>query len=346
MELYSHLIQRLALPSVFLFTESRFWDIYRAFFRPGSTNAFSPSAGATLHRVREVLAHAYRNVDFYRKRMDECGLDPGSIHSLDDLQKLPPTTKSDIAAHFPDAITDASQQYRPWRYRATSGTIERLTVVHDYRKRDTVRAAEILAVHCATKYRPGMKYMEIPPDVCRNVCGAANTVDPNIFRYALDSMLARKLFDADVVSDLRGLAERQLLYRRLTLPSYGHEGAIQTPVVLNNYLQQIREYRPFIVKALPIYLYMLALHIQEHGLQPPKIPGGLVPMGSSITPHMKRVVESAFQTPVHEDYGCAELGAIGAECGDRGGIHPFTGLFHVEVVRDGRPVQPGEVGQS
>src|ERR1035441_1232961 len=183
----------LALPSVSLFTESRFWDIYRAFFRPGSTNALSTSAGATLHRVREVLAHAYRNVDFYRKRMDECGLDPGSIHSLDDLQKLPPTTKSDIAAHFPDAITDASQQYRPWRYRSTSGTIERLTVVHDYRKRDTVRAAEILAVHCATKYRPGMKYMEIPPDVCRNVCGAANTVDPNIFRYALDSMLARKL---------------------------------------------------------------------------------------------------------------------------------------------------------
>ena len=74
MELYSHLIQRLALPSVSLFTESRFWDIYRAFFRPGFTNAFSPSAGASLHRVREVLAHAYRNVEFYRKRMDECRL--------------------------------------------------------------------------------------------------------------------------------------------------------------------------------------------------------------------------------------------------------------------------------
>src|SRR5260370_22579774 len=159
--------------------------------------------------------------------------------------------------------------------------------------------------------------MDIPPDLCRNVCGAANRADPNIFRYAFSNILTRKLFDADVVSDLRGLAERQLLYRRLTLPSYGHEGVTQTPSVLNNYLQQIRDYRPFIVKALPIYLYMLALHIQEHGVQPPKITGGLMPMGSSITPHMKRVVESAFQAPVHEDYGCAELGTIGAECGDR-----------------------------
>jgi phenylacetate-CoA ligase len=60
---------------------------------------------------------------------------------------------------------------------------------------------------------------------------------------------------------------------------------------------------------------------------------------------MKRVVERAFRCPVNEDYGCAELGAIGAECGHQNGIHPFASLFHVEVVYRGRAAQPGELGR-
>lgn len=345
MHLYSHLLQLVALPSVSLFTESRFWDIYRKLSRPGPDHIFRPPEEATVGRIRDVVRHAYQNVEFYRNRMDGCGLKPDSIRSLDDLRYLPPTTKADIAAFFPDGITDTSQQYQPWRYRSTSGTIERLTVVHDYRKRDAVRAAEIFAARAATEYRPGMKYLEIPPDVCRNVCGVAGTVDPSIFRFAFENLKTRQILRSDVVSDLRGMAERQLLWRRLTLPSYGHEGVTQTVDTLNSYLHQIDKYRPYLIKALPIYLYILALHIQETGVRPPAVTGGLMPMGSSITPQMKKVVEQAFEVPVHEDYGSAELGAIGAECGAQKGIHPFAGLFHVEVVRNGCPAKPGELGR-
>jgi phenylacetate-CoA ligase len=189
-----------------------------------------------------------------------------------------------------------------------------------------------------------MKYVEIPPDVCRSVCGASDSVEPSIFRYFLDNLWSRRLLESEVRSDLKGLVERQLVYRQLVLPSYGSDGLVQKRDVIDGYLRSIGEYKPVLLKALPAYLYMMALHISDGGRQPPRITNGIMPMGSSLSPYMKRVVESAFGCEVHEDYGCAELGPMAAECGARDGLHVFAGLYYVEVVRNGRPAGDGEVG--
>jgi phenylacetate-CoA ligase len=190
-----------------------------------------------------------------------------------------------------------------------------------------------------------MKFLEIPPDICRNVCGTSNTAEPNVFKCLVNNLISGRLCDPDIMSDLRGLAERQILFRRLSLPSFNYDGAVQSPEVLHGYLSHIRTFSPYIVKALPIYLYAIALHIIDTGVSPPRIPGGILPMGSSITPHMKRIIERAFGCRIHEDYGCSELGSIGAECGRQNGIHPFSSLFYVEVVRQGQPAAPGELGR-
>lgn len=343
MNLYARAIQSLALPSVSLLTRSNFWTLYGQMRR--NRNGWVPDLHHTTDKVRELVEHAYQNVPFYRERMDECGLTPGALHSVGDLARLRPTAKADIAVNFPDRITDATESYRPWRYRSSSGTIERLTVIHDFRKRDCVRAADLLSLYCASKYEPGYKLLEIPPDICRNVCGAQGTTEPNVFRFAFENLRAGKLRSPDVTSDLRGLTERQLLFRKLTLPSFDHAGSEQPPAVLDSYLSAIRNFEPHTVKALPLYLYALAKRLQESGDAPPRIRGGLMPMGSSITPHMKRTVEAAFQCKVHEDYGCSELGSLGAECGHQKGVHPFGELFYIEVVRNGVPAAPGELGR-
>ena len=64
-----------------------------------------------------------------------------------------------------------------------------------------------------------------------------------------------------------------------------------------------------------------------------------------MTPYMKQVIESAFQCPVRDLYGCAELGDIAAQRGDSLSLWPFANLFYVEVVRGGRPAADGEVGR-
>jgi phenylacetate-CoA ligase len=49
---------------------------------------------ATLHRVQ-------RSVAFYRRRFDECGFDPDALRSLEDLRRLPFTTRAELAEHHP-----------------------------------------------------------------------------------------------------------------------------------------------------------------------------------------------------------------------------------------------------
>ena len=343
LNLYSRIICTGVLPLVSVATRSSFWSLYKGIHRRHTEAALHPSPAETLASLQGLVAHAYDSVPFYRRRMDALGLTPHSLVDLDALRRLPPTTKADIAANFPDGLLSSRQDHVPWKYVATSGTVDRVTIIQDFRKRDFVRAAQALSLQTAT-YRPGMKYMEIPPDACVNVCGAGGTQDPNVFRYLVGSIANRTIFDAETSSELRGLVERQIVYRRQDLPSFSAEGLDQPVNVLDQYLQDIDRYRPHILKALPVNLYLLAMRIQDGGMKP-KVAARVMPMGSSITPHMKRTVESAFGRPVHEDYGCAEAGAMAAECSFRNGLHPFEELFHIEVLRNGRPVRDGEIGK-
>ena len=49
-------------------------------------------------RLRALLRHAYETVPFYRRRFDEAGIHPDQVRTLDDLQRVPVTLKSDLRA--------------------------------------------------------------------------------------------------------------------------------------------------------------------------------------------------------------------------------------------------------
>jgi phenylacetate-CoA ligase len=52
-------------------------------------------------RLVEMVKRCYENVPFYKKKFDEIGLKPEDIHSIDDLSKLPFTTKQDLRDTYP-----------------------------------------------------------------------------------------------------------------------------------------------------------------------------------------------------------------------------------------------------
>lgn len=343
--LYSFLLRNFGLPWVSKFTDSKFWDMYKEFVADPNRSILCTDPGIVLQRTRSLLEHAYRNVPFYRDRMRQIGFVPADLRTMVDLEHLPATTKSDINANFPDRMTDASGQFKPWRYRATSGTIERLTVIQDFRKRQLVRTTQSFAYWYTTRHQIGMKYMDIPPDVCRNVCGAKNEAEPGFVSFLLHNIKSLSRREPETISDLRGIIDRQLIDRCTTLPAFGDGGAVQSEEALRAYIDQIKTCRPYVLKGLPVYLYGLADYIETKGLRPPRIRGGLLPLGGLVSPYMKQKIERGFANRLHEDYGCAELGGIAAECGSQSGLHPFSGLFHVEVVKNGRPAEPGESGK-
>lgn len=81
-----------------------------------------------LERLQANLLRVYMNVPFYRRKFDELKIDPDSFRTLDDLRKLPFTTKEDLRDSYPYGFF-AVPLREVVRLQASSGTTGMPTVV-------------------------------------------------------------------------------------------------------------------------------------------------------------------------------------------------------------------------
>ena len=94
-------------------------------------------------RLRETVERVYFNVPFYRNRMQEAGLGPESVHNIDDIRKLPFTTKQDLRDNYPFGLF-AVPMSEIVRIHASSGTTGKQTVV-GYTRADISTWSEVMA---------------------------------------------------------------------------------------------------------------------------------------------------------------------------------------------------------
>ncbi len=78
-------------------------------------------------RLVKTVKRVYENVEFYRKKMDEVGVKPEDIHSVEDLHKLPFLTKDDLRDAYPYGLL-AAPLSDCVRIQSTSGTTGRRVV--------------------------------------------------------------------------------------------------------------------------------------------------------------------------------------------------------------------------
>ena len=79
-------------------------------------------------RLVNLVKYVYDNVEFYRKRMDEAGVKPSDIKGIEDITKLPYTTKDDLRDTYPFGLF-AAPHSDIVRIHASSGTTGKATVV-------------------------------------------------------------------------------------------------------------------------------------------------------------------------------------------------------------------------
>jgi phenylacetate-CoA ligase len=94
-------------------------------------------------RLRETVERVYFNVPYYRNRMQEAGIGPESIQTIDDIVKLPFTTKSDLRDNYPFGLF-AVPMSEIVRVHASSGTTGKPTVV-GYTRNDISTWSEVMA---------------------------------------------------------------------------------------------------------------------------------------------------------------------------------------------------------
>jgi phenylacetate-CoA ligase len=111
-----------------------------------SRDEMSELQGRRLHKI---VTYVYHNVPFYRHKMQAMDLTPDDINTIEDITKLPFTTKKDLRDNYPFGL-QAAPQSEIIRIHASSGTTGNPTIV-GYTRKDIGVWTECMA-RCLTSY--------------------------------------------------------------------------------------------------------------------------------------------------------------------------------------------------
>ena len=100
-------------------------------------------------RLQKLVAYVYHNVPFYRHKMQEMDLMPEDIRGIDDIVKLPFTTKQDLRDNYPYGLM-AAPKSEVVRVHASSGTTGNPTIV-GYTRKDLAVWSEVMS-RCLSAY--------------------------------------------------------------------------------------------------------------------------------------------------------------------------------------------------
>ena len=111
-----------------------------------SRDEMSALQGKRLHKIVEYV---YHNVPFYRNKLQELDIRPDDIQTIEDIRRLPFTTKKDLRDNYPFGL-QAAPKSQIIRIHASSGTTGNPTIV-GYTRKDIGVWSECMA-RCLTAY--------------------------------------------------------------------------------------------------------------------------------------------------------------------------------------------------
>lgn len=111
-------------------------------------------------KLVRLVDRIYHNVEFYNGKMRALGIEPGDIKDIEDISKLPFTTKEDLRANYPFGLL-AVPKNEIARVQGSSGTTGKLTLA-SYTQNDTKLWGECVA-RCLTM-------AGLTADDCIHVC--------------------------------------------------------------------------------------------------------------------------------------------------------------------------------
>jgi len=116
------------------------------------------------------------------------------------------------------------------------------------------------------------------------------------------------------------------------------------PDTYDAYLDRLAAFRPGLIDAYPSSIEPLARRILEVGRSDIR-PTAVITSSETLIPAVRDMVLRAFQCPVFDHYGAAEMAALITQC-ERGTYHVNPEFCVVEIIRDdGEPVEMGERGE-
>jgi phenylacetate-CoA ligase len=336
------LLSKIFMPASSALTPFKSWS----YMREMCAQDLEPLQNQRMERmalIRELLAHAYREVELYRTALDGAGVDPVQVSYPKRFAQVPVISKRQLREGFP--LRQLARSYRRgWlRYSNTSGTTDRpLLLIQDI-KDISQKYASILRSRVLAGVDPLGTQVRITPNECRPCLPDGNSPE-------WVSPFAHNKRSPGRRSSLFLFLERQVVnpwfHRRHFMSPFWGTNEPTRPVDFDHYLDTIDSLQPEILTLYPLYGVLLARHIQRRGLDPPKVYGVLEFSGGVCSPRMREFMSQVFDVRTAQACGGCEFARYGASCSeDPDRMHLAEGFCYVEAVSTkGSLCAPGELG--
>ena len=309
MSMYTNLLRSVALPAGSMLAGYR--DAMPYLRGLEESQWWSPAELRALQerKLRRLVSHVYRNVPFYRRWMDEHGIRPKDVRTLDDLHLLPIVDKHVLVANFPDDLRDHSLPPEQLIEAASSGSTGERLHYWTTKAQKAKKWAGLFRWWELTGWQFGQPY-------------ATFQLAPN-----------QGLRGVPLLGNLEWL---MLRHRWLS-------AAQMTDAVLAGYVERLRSDRPVLFRSYASTVYYLAEAMLGAGLHV-AIPA-ILTTGETLSDYQRETIERAFEPGrVFNEYGGDGM-QIACECERHDGLHINAETHIVEIVRGGEPVPDGELGE-
>jgi len=260
-------------------------------------------------RLREVVKLVYEKVPYYRQKLDDAGVKPQDIKSIDDITRLPFTTKEDLRETYPFGLFAVPME-EIVRIHASSGTTGKSTVV-GYTNHDVDTWAEVMARTLAA----GGTHRG---DLVQNSYGYG------LFTGGLGAHYGAERIGTSVIPTSGGQTKRQVQI----LQDFGTTVLCCTP----SYALVIGE----VGREMGVNFADLPLRVGFFGAEP-------------WSPTMRQEIESSLHAHALDIYGLSEIIGPGVsfECLEKIGLHINEDHFYPEIIdpETGEPVPEGAPGE-
>ena len=279
---------------------------------PASAPDFTPVdelRALQLARLQAVVDRSWNHVQLFRERMDERGLAPADIRSLDDIAKLPFTQKCDLRDTYPFGLF-ASPMKDVVRLHASSGTTGKPIVVAYTQQDVDVWTSAIVRSLAGCGLHRG--------DVIQVAYGYG------LFTGGLGAHYGAEGLGATVVPASVGHADRQIML----MNDFGVTAMCCTPSYFLHLIERAAE--------MGVDIRELPLRAGVFGAEP-------------WSEAMRQRIERLSGVEAFDIYGLSEIigPGVGCECRRHQGLHILEDLFYPEIVdpESGATLPDGELGE-
>ncbi len=261
-------------------------------------------------KLRRLVRHAYRNVPFYRESMRRNKLRPEDVRGQDDLHKLDFLTKDDVREHLYFDMLSENHDKDTVLKITTSGSTGEPFVCYADRSQLEFRWAATLRAQEWTGYQFGDRTVRL----WHQTLGMSPT---QARQEMLDAWLSRRKF-----VPVFEMSEHKL----------------------DEMVREIADWQPVLMDGYAEALDFLAQYLKSRGRVDVR-PKALMSSAQTLPAPSRRLIEEAFGCKVFDKYGAREFSGIAYECDAHSGHHVVGEGYIVEILRNGEPAPPGEVGE-